>query len=448
MFDLGTKMSPGTSWYEASVGERPSYPPLAGDISVDVAIVGGGFTGLSAAYHLASRGVNVALCEGAQLGSGASGRNGGQLGTGQRQWVEELEPIYGFERTKALFDLAEAAKAHLLQFASQHNIEMDYQPGQLSVVHKKRYMKSYKAHVEVMARYGYNDLHFMEAQETAARLGSTRYFAGLYDSGTGHIHPLKFLLGTARAAQAAGAQLYEHTFVTGIEHFRAKSGHRFCVRKMRKNKKLEHHAGKIRLHTKHGTVTAQKLLLATNGMGGALEKMSAARVLPIRSFIGATEPLDESLNILPQGEAVDDSRFVVRYFRKTPDNRLLFGGSEAYGRRGGSQEQAVRAQMLEVYPQLEGIKFSHIWGGTVGITVERLPFIRQVAPHCVFCGGYSGHGVMLSHYCGKLYADSLLGNFEPLRLMQELKISRFPGGLMRAPLLFLAMHWFSLLDHL
>jgi len=408
------------------VGERPYFVSLEGDITADVAIIGGGFTGLSAAYHLAKAGICVVLCERECLGSGASGRNGGQLGTGQRQWVEELEPIYGFERTKALFDLAQSAKAHLLDFATKHEINIDYQPGQLSVAHKKRYVKDYHAHIEMMARYGYNKLQFMDRIQTAHRLGSHRYFGGIHDEGTGHIHPLKLLLGTARLAHERGATLHEKTHVTRIEQT----------------------PSKIILHTTKAKISTKKLLIATNGMGGTIDKISAAHVLPIRSFIGATEPLDENLEILPHGEAVDDSRFVVRYFRKTPDNRLLFGGSEAYGSRGQPRQQALRAQMLEVYPQLERVKFSHIWGGTVGITVERMPFVREIAPDIVFCGGYSGHGVMLSHYCGKLYAESLLGKTEPLRLFQELKISRFPGGALRTPLLFLALHWFSLLDRI
>jgi len=420
-------MSPGRSFYEDSVWVRPSYPAFTGEMQTDVAIIGGGFTGLSAAYHLARGGVRVALFEKRRFGGGASGRNGGQFGTGQRQWVEELEEIYGFERTKALFDMAEAAKAYLLDFAAENHIEMDYQKGQLSVAHQARHVNFYAKHVEVMARYGYNKLHFMTREETRERLGSSRYFGGVRDEGTGHIHPLKLVVGTAQAASKAGAILYEKT---GIEE-------------------ISQCNGKIELKTSHGHVKAEKLLLATNGYSGHLVPEVAARLLPIRSFIGATPPLDSSLGILPGGEAVDDSRFAVRYFRKTPSNRLLFGGSEAYGRGDGNQHARVRAQMLDIFPQLGSLELTHIWGGTVGITVERMPFVREMAPNIVFCGGYSGHGVMLSHYCGFLYACSILGTLkEPLRLLQELKISKFPGGRLRAPLLFLALSWFALLDRL
>ena len=173
-------ISPGRSWYEDTAGPRPEYPALDGDRQADVVIVGGGFTGLSAAVHLARAGTNVVLVEAYRFGDGASGRNGGQMGTGQRAWAEELEDEYGLTRARALFDLAEEAKAHLLDFTSANGIDIDYMPGQLAVAHKKRYVDAYKAHAEIMAsRFGYPHITFMDAAETAERVGSTRFFGGV-----------------------------------------------------------------------------------------------------------------------------------------------------------------------------------------------------------------------------------------------------------------------------
>lgn len=420
-------LSPGISWYETSVAERPAFAPLDGDCRADVAIIGGGFTGLSAACHLAKNGVSVVLVDERRFGDGASGRNGGQFGTGQRRWVDELEKQYGFERTKALFDLAEGAKSYLHTFAQAEGFDMDYRQGQMSVVHKPRHLSSYRAHVETMARYGYTQLTFMDRDETAQRLGSPRFYGGIRDLGTGHIHPLKLVVGTAKAAARYGARLHEKTSV----------------------KKINRINNEIIVQTERGTITAQRVLLATNGYGGKIDAISAARVLPIRSYIGATIPLDIDVPVLPGGEAVDDSRFVVRYFRKTIDNRLLFGGSEAYGVASPKDMRAsVHRQLTEIYPALANIDFTHVWGGTVAITVERMPLVREVSPYITYCGGYSGHGVMLSHYFGKLYAESIIGNKDYLQLMKDLKISVFPGGFIRTPLLFLAMNWFSLLDRI
>ena len=419
-------VSPGRSWYEDSVGERPGYPALEGDINVDVLIVGGGFTGLSAAYHLAKAGVSVALVEQHRFGDGASGRNGGQLGTGQRGWVEEFEAEFGFERAKALFDLAEDAKAHLLGFAKEQNIGIDYVPGQLSVVHKKSYVKDYQAHPEAMSRYGYPHVTFMDAKETEQRVGSSRFLGGVRDTGTGHIHPLKLLVGTAKVGAAAGAKLFENSKVI----------------------KLSSNGGKVVATTANGSVTAKKALLALNAYGGDLEPVSAAHIMPIGSFIGATEPLHKDTPVIPGGESVDDSRFVVRYFRKTKDNRLLFGGREIYSANSPAEiESGVRRQIAEVYPHLANVRLTHAWGGYVGITLPRKPFVREVMPNVTSIGGFSGHGVMLSNYTGRLYAESVTGNFDGLRLFKDLKIPAFPGGRrFRAPLLFLALNWYALID--
>ncbi|MER8969904.1 FAD-binding oxidoreductase [Mesorhizobium sp. M0808] len=422
-------ISPGRSWYEDTAGPRPEYPALDGDRTCDVVTVGGGFTGLSAAAHLAKTGADVVLIETHRFGDGASGRNGGQLGTGQRAWAEELEAEYGFSRAKALFDLAEEAKAHLLDFAAMHQIEIDYMPGQMSVAHKKRYVDDYKAHADIMAsRFGYPHISFMDAAETAERLGSTHYFGGTRDTGTGHIHPLKLVIGTAKVAAEAGAKLFEQTPSTGIT-----SG-----------------GGKVRVVTPKGTIAAAKCLIGVNAYGGTLEPVSAAHIMPIGSFIGATVPLGADSKVLPGGEAVDDSRFVVRYFRKSKDGRLLFGGREIYAVNDPKDIHIhIRRQIAEIYPALKDVEITHGWGGYVGITVPRKPFVREVMPNVTSIGGYSGHGVMLSNFFGKLYAETVAGNRDRLKLIEDLKIPPFPGGRrLRAPLLFLALNWYALRDRI
>ncbi|MFD1791289.1 NAD(P)/FAD-dependent oxidoreductase [Ochrobactrum teleogrylli] len=422
-------ISPGLSWYEASVPERPEYPELDGSRQADVVIIGGGYTGLSAAYHLAKQGADVVLIEAERFGDGASGRNGGQFGTGQRTWAEDLEAEYGFERAKALFDVAEEAKAYLLAFASEHQIDMDYVPGQISVVHKPRYLKQYERHAELMqSRFHYPHLRFVTRDETASLLGSSRYHGGVYDAGTGHIHPLKLLIGTAKAAKAAGAQLYENTRATGISTS----------------------SGRVEVPTTKGTIVAKHAFIAVNAYGGTLEPTSASHVMPIRSFIGATVPLGDESPVIPGGESVDDSRFVVRYFRRSKDGRLLFGGREAYTADNPREISThIRRQIAEIYPALGNVEITHAWGGSVGITMPRQPFVREVMPGVISAGGYSGHGVMLANFMGKLYADTISGKRDKLRLFEELRIPAFPGGrTFRAPLLFLALSWYALMDRI
>ncbi|MBB3979232.1 gamma-glutamylputrescine oxidase [Rhizobium azooxidifex] len=422
-------ISPGISWYEATVGERAEYPPMESSCETDVAIIGGGFTGLQAACQLASKGVRVVLIDANRFGDGASGRNGGQLGTGQRAWPEELEDEIGYERSKGLFDLAEHAKQYLLDFATSRGLDIEYMPGQMNVSHKKGLERDYRANPEIAAsRYGYTHSAFMDREETQERLGSRFYLFGVRDTGTGHIHPMKLLVGLAKAAAEAGAVLHEQTAATRIE----RSG------------------GKAVITTARGTITADRALIACNAYIGNLEPKTAAHVMPIRSFIGATPVLDAFPKVLPGGEAVADSRFVVRYFRKSRDGRLLFGGREAYtADNPRDMTEHIRRQIAEIYPALAGIEIAHAWGGSVGITMPRQPYVREVMPGITSIGGYSGHGVMLSNYCGKLFAEEVTGGSAELDMLKSLKINAFPGGLsLRAPLLFLAMTWYAFRDKL
>ena len=424
-------ISPGLSWYEATVGERPTYPPLDGDASCDVCIIGGGFTGLSAAAEAARLGANAVLIEAHRFGDGASGRNGGQLNTGQRSWAEDHEETLGFERAKALFDIAEEAKAHLLGFAADNGIDIDYVPGHVSAIHKPRYIGDYKRHVDIMAeRYGYDRLRWLDASETALTLGSKRYHGGILDTGTGHIHPLKLVVGTARVAAQRGAKLHEKTPVTAIET----------------------EGGRIAVRTASGTVTADRVLLAANAhCPGGVSMEMASHVMPIRSFIGATPPLEGDFDAVLQGRhSVDDSRFVVRYFRRTQTGELLFGGREAYGGESPADIQSgVRRQMTEVFPQLADVPLTHAWGGSVGITLPREPFVREIRPGVTAMGGYSGHGVMLSNFTGKMWAEAVCGNRDRLDLFKDLKVPPFPGGTrLRRPLLALALTWYAMLDRI
>ena len=422
-------IAPGISWYQSTMTERPEYPALDGSKAVDVAIVGGGFTGLQTAYSLATAGLSVVVIEGCRIGDGASGRNGGQMGTGQRWYPEELEAELGYERSKALFDLAENAKKYVLSFAERHGIDMEFMPGQMNVSHKPGHDREYQRTAEIAAtRYGYPHLSYMDGRETAERVGSKRFFCGVRDSGTGHIHPLKLIVGLARAASAAGAAIHEMTKASSIRQ----SG------------------GKTLIETPTGTITANKVLIATNAYIGNLEPVTSAHVMPIRSFIGATVPLDKFPSVIPGKESIADSRFVVRYWRRTRDGRLLFGGREAYTSDTPRDISThIRRQIAEIYPELKDIEITHGWGGSVGITMPRKPFAREVMPGVISIGGYSGHGVMLSNYCGKLYANMVTGKGRELDHLLDLKIPPFPGGAkFRSPLLFLALTWYALRDKL
>ncbi len=420
-------IAPGISFYQSTLPERPTYAPLPGSTEADVLVIGGGFTGLQAAYHLASAGKDVVVIDGACFGDGASGRNGGQLGTGQRSWPEEHESSFGRERAAHLFQIAERAKAHLLDFARDHDFEIDYVPGQISAAHTKSYVADYEAHADIVRdRFDYPHIRFLDREELASKLGTSRYHGGIIDTGTGHINPLKYIVGLAKAAAGAGARCHENTRATSIKS----------------------DTSKVTVTTDRGTITAGQVLLACNAYIDGLEPKMSAHVMPIRSFIGATVPLGHNSPVIPGGESVDDSRFVVRYFRRSVDGRLLFGGREAYTADNPTDISVhIRRQIEELYPDLKDIEITHAWGGSVGITMPRQPYVAEVMKNVTAIGGYSGHGVMLSNFCGKLYADHVLGGSADLEALRSLGVPAFPGGRrFRKPLLFLALTWFAMRD--
>jgi len=420
-------------WYAATCPPLPPFAPALGHLRADVAIVGGGYTGLSAALHLAQAGVDVVLLDAHRIGFGASGRNGGQVSGGQRVDQATLERRYGNDSARALWGMGQDAVALVRNLIATHRIDADWRPGILYTVNSPRALGPARTQAEKLARdYGYDALELLDAAAARAICPSPAYHGGVLDHGAGHLHPLRFALGLARACQAAGARLYEGSHV-----LRLSPGTR---------------GAPARLHLATGAeVTASHVLLAANGYLEGLDAHVAARVMPINNFIVATEPLGARADtVLTRPVAVADNRFVVNYFRLSPDGRLLFGGGETYGYRFPRDIAAkVRGPMLGVFPHLADVRIDHAWGGTLAITRSRLPCFARPAPGVLSASGYSGHGVALAILAGRAMAEAVRGDSAAFDILARLPAARFPGGrALREPLLALAMTWFALRDRL
>ena len=418
------------SWYAATAHTLPSFPPLRGEVSADVCVVGGGYTGLSAALHLAERGYEVVLLEAVRVGWGASGRNGGQVGSGQRQDVLELEARYGHDRARALWDLAEEAKALLRERVERHRIDCDLKPGNLLAVTRRRYLPELQRETEHLAsRYAYRELRMLDRDEVREMVASERYCGGQFDAGGAHLHPLNLALGLARAAVAAGARLYEQSRATVIRW-----GSRPLV------------------HTDEGQVRARYVLLCGNAYLGDLVPEIRSRIMPIANHLLATEPLGaaRAAALIPADCCVHASKFVVDYYRLSPDGRLIFGGGETYRDRPPRDLRAfVRRYMLEVFPQLTDVRIEYAWSGRLAITRSRLPHFGRIRDRAFFAHGFSGHGVAVTQLAGKLLAEAVAGTAERFDVFAGLPHRRFPGGRWaRQPLLAAGMLYYALKDRL
>lgn len=417
------------SYYAATAVPLEPFAPLQGETTADVCIVGGGYTGLSAALHAAQKGLSVVLLEAHRVGFGASGRNGGQVGSGQRQDQIWIEKAVGRDNARRLWDMAEDAKALVHDLIRAHAMEgVDWRPGVAHACWSDAEVRDLHLYAEKLRRdYGYDKLEPLDRDGIRALIGSEVYKGGEIDRGAAHLHPLNYAIGLAKAAAAAGAQLHERSEVLEIRH-----------------------GAKPRVVTAQGVVTCSTVLLAGNGYLGGLEPKVAARVMPINNFILATEPLGErAKEILSEPVAAHDTKFVVNYWRLSEDNRLLFGGGESYGYRFPDLVKTVSKPMLEVYPQLKNARIDYAWGGTLAITLNRMPCFTRPQPNVLSASGYSGHGVALATLAGKLLAEAAAGRSAGFDLMEGLPQRGFPGGTMlRWPLLVLAMTWFSTRDRI
>jgi gamma-glutamylputrescine oxidase len=430
------RASAAQTWYHtdaprSACTDLPPPRPWQGQGRADVVVVGAGLTGVSAALDLAAAGLDVAVLEAGVLGAGASGRNGGLVCSGWRHDQGWLEQRMGREDALALWQLAEDAKAHLHGRIARLKLDAGYEPGLVFAAHTPTLMDALDADsAHLVERYGYGALARLDRADCARALGTDVYLGGWRDDGAGRIQPLRLLHGLAAAAVASGARLFEGSRALSL----ARQGD-----------------GTLAVAVSGGgEVRARHVLLCGDGYLDGVDSALEARVLPISSFVLATGPLDPGLGVMAAAAGAMDTRFVVNYFHRTHDGRLLFGGGEKYT-PGWPQDIGgfVRDNLVRIFPSLRNTPITHAWGGALGITPTRLPCVRQLSAGVLCAAGYSGQGVLLAPYFGSILARAVVAQDGRFDLLSRLPVPPFPGGrLLRWPLLTAAMSYYALRDRL
>ncbi len=428
-------LRPPNCWYSDSVPPGPARPPLRGEIAADVCVVGAGMTGCSAALHLAERGYRVVVLESRAVGFGASGRNGGQLIAGFAGDMDVAERHFEAADCRRLFDFTVEAVDLVRDLARRHDIACDLVPGMVSAALKQRHVDDLHAMAEQWQGYGYDRLEWLDASAVRGHVACEAYVGGLWDRGGGHLHPLAYTLGLAAAAERAGAVIYEDTAFTDHE---------------------ETALGVVVRTGAGAVVRAAWVLFAGNAYSwgrirGAAKTLDQ-RIMPAGTYVIATEPLGEAraTALLPHNDAVSDVQFVLNYYRRSADHRLLFGGGVSYSRIDPPRLAGqLRRTMVGFFPQLADVAVTHAWGGFVAITANRLPHFGRIGRRALFAQGYSGHGVALTSLAGKMMAEVVGGTEDRFDLMAAIPHMPFPGGhWLRTPLLMAAMAWMRLKDRL
>jgi gamma-glutamylputrescine oxidase len=420
------------NYYFATVPPPPPHAPLRGEVRADVCIVGGGISGLSAALHLAERGFTVALLEAKHLGFGGSGRSGGQCIFGYASGQEKLEKLVGAANARFMWDIALEGMKLQRELIAKHSIACDYVPGHMHVGVKARHDAELRAEVESLhATYGYRSVRLVGHEELRTLVASDRYTTGVHDSNSGHLQPYKYTLGLGAAAARAGVKIFEDSRVTKLEI-------------------ASHGNADSLVHTESGTLRARHLLIAGNALLGRLVPELSRKLMAVGTYIAATEVLgrDRASALITNNAAVADINWVLDYFRRSADHRLLFGGRVSYsGVDPFDSARVLSARIRRVFPQLKDTRIEYAWGGYVDITPNRAPHFGRLAPNVYFLQGFSGHGMVLAGIAGKLVAEAVAASAERFDVFAKIPHRDFPGGTyFRRPALVLAMLWFRLKD--
>jgi gamma-glutamylputrescine oxidase len=416
------------SYYGATAHPSARWPALAGSVDCDVCVVGGGIAGCSVALHLVERGYHVVLVEEQRIGWGASGRNGGQALFGVAAGQSTIEELLGAADARAVWDVTLAGLALIKERIIKYSIDCDWASGHMQVALKPRHERELHDELAMLRdRYGYETARYMPGAEVRSLLNTARYTGALFDSASGHLHPLNYTLGLAAAAVERGVCVFENTRALSFMSSRH-----------------------IDVRTPNGQIRCRHLALCGNTYLGELAPALAKKIMAVATYIVATEPLahDRARGLIANNAAVSDMNWVLDYFRLSADKRLLFGGRVSYSARAPSAfAGATRARMLNVFPQLADVRIDYNWGGSVDLTMNRAPHFGRLAPSVYFLQGFSGHGVALAGIAGTLLAEAIAGSAERLDVFAKIPHRSFPGGAaLRRPALVLAMLYYRLRD--
>jgi gamma-glutamylputrescine oxidase len=420
------------NFYYALTPAPPTHAALAGEQTFDVCVVGGGISGISAALHLAERGLRVALLEARHVGFGGSGRSGGQSIMGYACEQSTLEKAVGAADARRMWDVSIEGLALQRDLIARHSIDCDYVPGHMILGMKRRHDHALREEVDnLRIRYDYHSVRLVGRDELRTLIASERYTSALIDSNGGHLHPYRYTLGLARAAATAGVTIFENSWVTKLDV-------------------AQHATADNLVHTAAGTVRARHLVIAGGALLGRLVPALARKLMDIGTYIAATQPLGEerARALITNNAAAADMNWILDYFRRSSDHRLLFGGRVSYsGIDPFDSARVLRKRIAKVFPQLDDVRIEYAWGGFLDITMNRAPHFGRLGPNAWFVQGLSGHGMVISGMAGKLVSEVVGGTAERFDMYSRIPHMDFPGGTyLRRPALVLAMLWFRILD--
>jgi len=416
------------SYYAASANDRRLRPQLEDEISTSVCIIGAGFTGISAALELIERGFSVVVVEEKRVGFGASGRNGGQIVNGYSRDLSTIAKRYGAERAAHLGAMSLEGGQIIKERVAKYAIDCDLVEGGFLAALSKKQFKAMQKMRDVWQKFGHDGLETVPQLGVTRCVYSQRYVGGLIDHYGGHLHPLNLALGEAAAFEAQGGLIFENSPVISLE------------------------MGQIPVvHTAHAKIVARYVLVCGNAYLGGLLPTLSERIMPVSSQILATEPLEGLAQmLLPANYCVEDANYVLDYFRRTKDNRLLYGGGVGYGGQDPADlTAAIRPNMIKTFPQLEKVKIDYVWSGNFALTLTRIPHVGKLSDHVYFSHGDSGHGVTTTHLLGKILGEMVAGHAMRFDIWSSLPSLPFPGGRrFRVSLTALGAWWYRMRDKL